>query len=101
MTKRRGSSGRRTKDGKDTLHGNLVSHVDDLLFGGDQVAEESLRSVGEELGFRELERDSFTWCGKKFQREEDGTISLSMRAYHENLKEIYLPRHRKVTQRLL
>ena len=72
-----------------------MSHVDDLLFGGDSVAEKSLRDVGDELGFRELEKDVFTWCGKQFTREPDGTVSFSMRNYHENLKEILVPKYRK------
>ncbi|CAE7399786.1 Ank3 [Symbiodinium necroappetens] len=67
-------------DGADRkeLRGMIVSHVDDLLFGGDHV-----------------QVDDFTWCGKRFQRRADGSVTLSMESYHRNLKEIPLPRSRK------
>ena len=54
--------------------------------------------VGEMLGFRDVQRDSFVWCGKRFHRKKDGAISLSMVEYHENLKEIYVPKFRKAEQ---
>ena len=66
------------------LKGMIVSHVDDLLFGGDQAAEKSLMDVGAQLGFREVVRDAFTWCGKYFEKHPDGTVTLSMKEYHEN-----------------
>ena len=82
-------------DKQKRLLGMIVSHVDDLLFGGCAEAERSLMDVGSELGFREVQRDSFTWCGKRFLRKEDGTITLSMQEYHENLREIHVPKHRR------
>ena len=81
--------------GKATLKGMIVSHVDDLLFGGEPDAEKSLLDVGEELGFREISRDSFTWCGKQFSRRPDGTVAISMLPYHQNLREIYVPKARR------
>ncbi|CAE7402794.1 dnaJ, partial [Symbiodinium sp. KB8] len=81
--------------GRKQLEGMIVSHVDDLLFGGSAVAEASLMDVGTELGFREVQRDDFVWCGKRFTRRNDGIITLSMQEYHENLKEIHIPKHRR------
>ena len=52
-------------------------------------------AIGEELGFREVKRDSFVWCGKQFDRRPDGTITLSMKAYHSNLKEIHVSKLRR------
>ena len=78
-----------------TLSGMIVSYVDDLLFGGNHLAEASLLQVGDELGFRDVTRNAFTWCGKYFCKKEDGTITLSMKAYHENLREVYLPKPRR------
>ena len=52
---------------------------------------DALLDVGAELGLREVTRDSFNWCDKHFQRKADGTGSLSMKAYHANFKEIYMP----------
>jgi len=77
------------------LRGIVVSHVDDLLFTGDAVAEKSLGQIGSELGFGSLDREDFSWCGKRIRRASDMTIRLSMHEYHENLKEVILPRHRK------
>ena len=51
--------------------------------------------IGQELSFRDVERNEFTWCGKQFRRKADGTVALSMEAYHENLKEIHVPKLRK------
>ena len=59
---------------KPKLQGMIVSHVDDLLFRGDKVAEASLMSVRDELGFHEVTRDSFVWCGKQFSRLPDGSV---------------------------
>ena len=70
------------------LPGMIVSHVDDLWFGGDAVAEAFLMSVGKELGFREVSAVGFTWCGKQFTRKPDGIVALSMGAYHRNPKPI-------------
>ena len=77
------------------LRGMIVSHVDDLLFGGDPVAEKSLMEVGDQLGFRDVTRNEFTWCGKFFQKHADGKVTLSMKAYHENLREVFVPKHRR------
>ena len=50
----------------------IVAHVNDLLFGGNKLAEQSLMQIGKELGFGSLERGSFQWCGKRFRRRADG-----------------------------
>ena len=73
----------------------IASHMDDLLFGGSKEAEDSLLAVGNELGFRDISRNSFTWCGKQFERRDDGSVAITMKPYHENLKEIFVPKHRK------
>ena len=83
------------RDDSNNIIGIVVAHVDDLLFAGGSEAEQSLRSVGEELGFRELTKDKFTWCGKQFEKRGDGCVYLSMRAYHDNLKPIPVSSHRK------
>ena len=83
------------RDDNNNIIGIVVAHVDDLLFAGGPEAEQSLRSVGEELGFRELTKDKFTWCGKQFEKRGDGCVYLSMRAYHDNLKPVPVSSHRK------
>lgn len=83
-------------DQKSVLRGIVVSHVDDLLFCGDQVAERAFMQVGDELGYGSVEHDCFTWCGKKIRRcKEDLSIRLSMEEYHRSLRPIFLPKSRK------
>ena len=48
--------------GDGTLDGMLISHVDDLLMGGNARAHESLLQFGRELGFGSLETGSFNYC---------------------------------------
>jgi len=82
------------KQGKQ-LAGVIVAHVDDLLFTGSTEAERSLEAIGKELGFGSLDKNDFTWCGKRIRRAQDLTIRVSMQEYHENIAEVNIPRHRK------
>lgn len=89
-----GVFGRIGKQGKQ-LAGVIVAHVDDLLFTGSTEAERSLEAIGKELGFGSLDKNDFTWCGKRIRRAQDLTIRVSMQEYHENIAEVNIPRHRK------
>ena len=79
------------------LHGILISHVDDLLLGGNLRAQEKLKALGEELGFGSVEYDDFSYCGKRIRQKPDGSISISMVEYHQNLKPVSIPVHRRST----
>ena len=81
--------------GQRQLAGVIVAHVDDLLFTGSGEAERSLGDIGKELGFGSLDRNDFSWCGKRIRRAQDHTIRISMQEYHENIGEVHIPRHRK------
>ena len=61
-----------------SLQGIVVSHVDDLLMGGTDLAGKSLRALGDELGFGSLETGCFTYCGKQIKQNADMTIEVSM-----------------------
>ena len=74
------------RDEHGELRGIICSHVDDLLLGGDAMAQESLADLGKELGFGSLERDSFTYCGKHISQDTEGVIRIQMIEYHKNLK---------------
>ena len=82
-------------DGSRTLEGAIVFHVDDLLFTGSHKAEQSLMSIGAEMGFGSVDRDDFVWRGKRIRRHSDGTIRISMVVYHENASGIIIEKHRK------
>ena len=45
------------------LLGLIISHVDDLLMGGNKEAKKSLDKLGEELTFGSIESGKFTYCG--------------------------------------
>ena len=77
------------------LRGMVLSHVDDLLIGGDEVAMESIKKLGEELGFGSLEFGKFTYCGKTFEQHPDKSISISMQSYHDNMKLVKIPVDRR------
>ena len=78
------------------LEGLVISHVDDLLMGGNARARTLLDELGRELGFGSLESGSFVYCGKRItQDEEDFSITVDMTEYHENLKPPPVPLHRK------
>ena len=66
----------------------VISHVDDLLFGGDEYAKSLLIKLGEELGYGSLEEGRFNYCGKLFEQFPDGSIKVSMKEYHQNLRPI-------------
>ena len=78
------------------LLGMLCSHVDDLLFCGGPEAWESIRRLGEELGFGSLEKDTFVYCGKRVKQDlVTGEVTVSMKEYHQNLKVIRVPSSRR------
>ena len=62
-------------------HAAQLSHVDDLLCGGNEEAMKPLDLLGKELGFGSLSCDEFQYCGKKISQQEDGTIRVSMEEY--------------------
>ena len=69
----------------------IISHINDLLSGGDADAKNLLIKLGLELGYGSLEEGKFVYCGKLFEQHPDGSISVSMKEYHENLKPIVIP----------
>ena len=71
--------------------------MDDLLVGGNMRTKEKILQLGKELGFGSLEEKKFVYCGKLIQQHGDGSISVSMKEYHENLKAIPIPLHRRKT----
>ena len=83
------------RDADGVLQGIALSHVDHILIGGTDAAHESIVKLGEELGFGSFEQDHFQYCGKLIERHNDGTITVSMKTYHENLEPISVPLSRK------
>ena len=51
--------------------------------------------LGDTLGFGSIERDSFTYCGKRITKTEAGDIEISMIPYHQQLVPTMVPRERR------
>ena len=83
-------------DGK-TLEGMICSHVDDLLFGGNDRAKALLLELGKELGYGSLEEKAFHYCGKYIEMNDEHEISVSMEEYHSNLKPLVISTERRKT----
>ena len=83
------------KPNRDGLHGLVLSHVDDLLVGGDETARNSVLALEKELGFGSVEHGSFRYCGKQIEPHEDGVITVTMKEYHSNLEPVRVSRERR------
>ena len=82
--------------GEEELQGVIVGHVDDLLFAGNEVALESLEKLGKILGYGSVEKEDFTWCGKRIFRDVDTKeMVISMATYHAQLVPMVIPRTRR------
>lgn len=79
------------------LDGVIMSHVDDLLLGGNRRAAKKLKEFGEELEFGSTsEKDiTYTYCGKRIRQHDDGHITITMEEYHSSLKTVTIPVHRR------
>ncbi|CAK9081636.1 unnamed protein product [Durusdinium trenchii] len=82
---------------RQNLEGIILSHVDDLLLGGNVRAQNSLLMIGQELGFGSVEYDDFVYCGKRVQMKSDGSVVINMQAYHENLRPMEISLARRKT----
>ena len=73
------------------LDGVIISHVDDLLLGGNRRAVAKLQELGRELGFGSTSEKDITFCGKRIRQWDDGHITITMEEYHSNLKTVNIP----------
>ena len=77
---------------KGVLHGLVCLHEHDLLCARDKALEETLRQLGEEVGFGPFKKGGFTHCGREDKKLATGEITVSMEAYFHNLKPIPMSR---------
>ena len=77
------------------LLGLIISHVDDLLMGGNEEAKKSLDKLGEELTFGSIATGKFTYYDKLIEKKPNGDVCISMRECHENLKPVEIPLARR------
>ena len=53
------------------LHGLAATHVDDVLWAGDEVLQEAMRKIQERFTFGTVEIDGFRFCGRKVESTDD------------------------------
>ena len=73
----------------DVFHGFVLSHVDDLLMGGDETfTKEVENELAKVFTFSKVEEDNFKYCGCNINVTESGDIKLDQNEYLDKLKEM-------------
>ena len=84
------------KPDRSGLHGIVLSHVDDLLVGGDSVARDNILQLEKVLGFGSIEHNFFQYCGKRIsQNLQTGVIEVKMVEYHSNAQPVRIDKDRR------
>ena len=76
------------------LSGVICHHVDDMLGTGDDLFESKLKELHKIVGFGSMKRSKFDHCGRQWEKHANGEITISMKAYIQNLRKIDLTRVR-------
>eukprot|EP00971_Amphidinium_carterae_P236921 4702386-Amphidinium_carterae.1 len=72
-----------------------MSHVDDLLFGGQgERYEASISQLSEKI-LLTIKSCPFVYCGKRIQQFEDGTIEVDQNEAIASLELISIPNKRQ------
>ena len=81
---------------KDGLHGILVVHVDDGLWGGrGAVFEKAKDYVRKHLNVKKEHQKEFTFLGKRIRQDDAGNVLVDQPLYIKEIEPIYLPAHRR------
>ena len=76
------------------LSGVICHHVDGMLGTGDDLFGLKLKELDKLVGFGSMKRQKFGQCGKHYEKHPNGKITISMKAYIQNLEKICLARER-------
>ena len=76
------------------LHGLAATHVDDVLWTGDEVLQEAMKRVQERFTFGSVEQDNFRYCGRKIATTEE-CITMTAPELLLQVKPIYISGDRK------
>ena len=76
------------------LSGVICLHVDDMLETGDDLFESKLKELDKLVGFGSMQRQKFVHCGRQYEKHANGEMTISMKAYIQNLKKACLTRER-------
>ena len=77
------------------LHGLLGMHVDDGIYGGDELFEQKLELLQKKLPFGSHKHDTFVFTGISLEQLPDYTIKTCQAAYVETIPQIDIGRHRR------
>ena len=70
----------------DVLRGVICLFVDDMLGTGDDLFESKLK-LDKLVGFGSMMRLKFDHCGRQYEKHANGDITISMKAYIQNLRK--------------
>ena len=76
------------------LHGLAATHVDDVLWTGDEVLQEAMKRVQERFTFGSVEQHNFRYCGRKITTTEE-CITMTAPELLLKVKPIYISGDRK------
>ena len=68
------------------LSGVVCLHVDDVVGTGNDRFESKLKKLDELVGFGLMKRQKFDHCGSQYEKHASVEITISMKAYIQNLK---------------
>ena len=69
--------------------------LNDMLGTGDDVFELKLKELDKLVGFGSMKRQKVDHCGRPYEKHPNGEITISMKAYSQNLEKVCLTRERK------
>ena len=74
---------------ENVFHGFVLSHVDDLLMGGDETFKNEVENeLAKVFTFSKVEEKNFKYCGCNINVTENGDIKLDQNEYLDKLKEM-------------
>ena len=65
-----------------------------MLETGDDLFESKLKELDKLVGFGSMQRQKFVHCGRQYEKHANGEMTISMKAYIQNLKKACLTRER-------
>ena len=77
------------------LHGLLGMHVDDGIYGGDELFEHKLSLLQKKLPFGSHKKDAFVFTGISLEQLPDFTIRACQAEYVKTIPQIDIGRHRR------
>ena len=70
-----------------TSSGVICLNVDDMLGACDELFESKLKELDKLVGFGSMKRQKFVHCGRQYEKHANGEITISMKAYIQNLRK--------------